>query len=145
MTYNFSTRSKDNLFNVHPKLVTLAYRVLRHGLFDFGVTCGERPKEEQDKAVFEGRSKVEFPNSKHNIAKGVRDVAEAMDIILYINGKGTYKERDKPSYYMALGVFLGIASEMGIRIRCGGDWDRDFSVTDQNFHDLPHIEYLGEI
>ena len=142
MTYNFSARSKDNLFNVHPKLVALACRVLEMGLFDFGVTCGERSKADQDKAVFEGRSQVEFPNSKHNVEEGVRECAEAIDIIIYLNGKATYKEKDKPSYYMAIGVFQGIAAEMGIKIRCGGDWDRDFSVTDQNFHDLPHIEIL---
>lgn len=145
MKYALSTRSKDNLFNVHPRLVALACKVLKLGLFDFGITCGERSKEDQDKAVFEGRSAITYPNSKHNVAKGVREVAEAMDIILYLNGKATYKEKDKPSYYMAIGVFRGVAAEMGMKIRCGGDWDGDFSVTDQNFHDLPHIEYIGEL
>ena len=64
--FNFGNRSDKNLVGVHPHLVRLCVTVLSLGIFDFGITCGKRDKEGQDKAVFEGRSKVKYPNSKHN-------------------------------------------------------------------------------
>ena len=38
------------------------------------------------------------------------------------------------------GFVLGIASQMGLKIRWGGDWDRDTEVKDNRFDDLPHFE-----
>jgi len=142
--YYFGTRSKNNLGNVRQELIELAQEVLDLGLFDFGITCGAREKEEQEKLFFEGRTKVRYPNSKHNVIPGdpEREKACAFDFVLYVNGKATYEKEDLPSYYMAIGVFIGIAAKKGIKIRCGGDWDGDFDVKDQSFHDLPHVELI---
>lgn len=143
MTYEFGARSEGNLVNVDSDLVLLARTVLGYGIFDFGITCGSRSKELQDRLYFEGRSKVRWPNSKHNLSIE-RKKALAYDFVIYVNGKATYGEKHKPSYYMAVGIFKGAAAELGINIRSGADWDGDFDTTDQNFHDLPHIEKLGE-
>jgi len=35
---------------------------------------------------------------------------------------------------------MGVASQMGIKIRWGGDWDSDGSVCDNKFNDLVHFE-----
>ena len=41
----------------------------------------------------------------------------------------------------AFGGFVkGVASQKGIKIRWGGDWDSDNDLHDQNFIDLPHFE-----
>jgi peptidoglycan L-alanyl-D-glutamate endopeptidase CwlK len=37
---------------------------------------------------------------------------------------------------------MGIAAKMGIKIRWGGDWDRDEELHDQTFFDLPHFELI---
>ena len=133
MTYKFSKRSLDALENVHPDLITLAKTVLNLGLFDFGISCGQRSMEEQEKLYHEGKSKVRWPNSKHN-----KTPSEAIDIVLYVNGKVDWNNAN--SWYMAIGVFRGVAAMLNIPIRVGADWDGDFSTKDQHFHDLPHIE-----
>jgi peptidoglycan L-alanyl-D-glutamate endopeptidase CwlK len=133
--YKFGDRSKQALFDVHPDLVRLCNAVLELGLFDFGVTCGHRGEEEQNKQYFEGRSKVQWPNSKHN-----KKPAEAVDFVLYVNGKVDWNNRD--SWNMAVGVFRGVAAMLDIKIRCGADWDGDFDTKDQTFFDMPHIELI---
>jgi peptidoglycan L-alanyl-D-glutamate endopeptidase CwlK len=35
---------------------------------------------------------------------------------------------------------LGIAQSMGINLRWGGDWDKDWEVQDNKFDDFPHFE-----
>lgn len=121
------------MIKLHPDLIRLAEAVLDLGLFDFGISCGHRGKDEQEQLYFEGRSKVKWPNSKHNT-----DPARAMDIVLYVNGRVDWN--NSASWYMAIGVFRGIAASLGISIRVGADWDGDFSIKDQRFNDLPHIE-----
>ena len=37
---------------------------------------------------------------------------------------------------------LGVAAAEGIKIRWGGDWDRDNDLADQSFNDLVHFEDL---
>ena len=47
---------------------------------------------------------------------------------------------DTDRFYHFAGYVFGIAESMGIHLRWGGDWDSDFTFTDQSFHDLPHFE-----
>jgi peptidoglycan L-alanyl-D-glutamate endopeptidase CwlK len=35
---------------------------------------------------------------------------------------------------------LGVASQMGLKIRWGGDWDMDTQTKDNKFDDLVHFE-----
>ena len=37
-------------------------------------------------------------------------------------------------------MIRGIAKQMGINIRFGGDWDSDGDTKDNNFDDLVHVE-----
>jgi peptidoglycan L-alanyl-D-glutamate endopeptidase CwlK len=133
--YKFGNRSRQALATCDPRLETLAKEVLSLELFDFGITCGYRSQDTQEQLYFEGKTKVHWPDSKHNSKP-----SSALDFVLYTNGKATYREEDKPGYYMAVGVFRAIAAKQGLKIRCGADWDGDFSVEDQSFHDLPHLE-----
>ena len=84
----------------------------------------------QDEAYNKGNSKVKFPNGKHNKSPSV-----AVDVAPYpIN----WRDRDRFHYFA--GYVLGIASQMGIKIRWGGDWDMDTQTKDNNFDDLVHFE-----
>jgi peptidoglycan L-alanyl-D-glutamate endopeptidase CwlK len=38
------------------------------------------------------------------------------------------------------GFVKGVASQMGIPIRWGGDWNSDNNLKDNKFDDLPHFE-----
>lgn len=128
MENKFSERSKKNLSECHPDLQKVFLRVLE--IQDCTIMEGHRPKEEQNRMVQKGLSKVEWPNSKHNSMP-----SEAIDVSPYpIDWKDT-----KRFYYFA-GLVLGIAHEMGIELRWGGNWDMDEDLNDQNFMDLVHFE-----
>lgn len=47
-----------------------------------------------------------------------------------------------PRFYAFGGFVKGVAREMDIAIRWGGDWDGDWTFTDQRFNDLVHFELL---
>jgi len=135
MSFKFGNRTKQALSRVHPDLVRLCNEVLSLNLFDFGISCGHRGQDEQDRLYHEGRSGLKWPDSKHNT-----DPSEAIDFILYTNGKVDWNNTN--SWYLAVGVFRGVAASLDIKIRVGADWDGDFSTKDQNFHDLPHVELI---
>jgi peptidoglycan L-alanyl-D-glutamate endopeptidase CwlK len=135
--YKFSKNSEANLFQCHNDLQTLANKVMELQLFDFGITCGYRSSGEQEYLYNEGKSKVKYPNSEHN-----KMPSRAFDFCLYINGKLDW--HDLEAWYMAVGVFRGVAAMLNIKIRVGADWDGDFTKKDQSFHDLPHIELIKE-
>ena len=135
MAYKFGNRSKQALARVHPDLVKLCNKVLELEIFDFGITCGYRGQDAQNQLYFEGRSRVKWPDSKHN-----KDPSEAIDFVLYINGEVNWD--DTNAWYMAIGVFRAVAIMLDIEIRAGGDWSGDFSTQDQTFFDLTHIELV---
>lgn len=129
----FGERSRRELATLHPELQRLLYEVIRH--IDFTVTEGHRDKAAQDAAFERGASKVQWPNSKHNATPSL-----AADIYPYpIN----FKQKER-FYYLA-GIVKGIASQMGITIRWGGDWDGDADLYDQTFYDLPHFELVNPL
>ena len=126
----FGTRSRTNLESCHEDLQKLFNEVIKH--YDCTVICGHRGQAEQDQAYHDGRSKLRFPESKHNKTPSL-----AADVVPY-----PIDWNDIERFYMFVGIVRGIAAMMEIPIRCGADWDGDMEVKDQNFHDLPHFELL---
>lgn len=51
---------------------------------------------------------------------------------------------DKKRFYHFAGYVQGLAAQLGISLRWGGDWDGDNDLNDQTFFDLVHFE-LKEI
>ena len=125
---NFGKRSRANLFHTHPKLQHLFSEVIKY--FDCTVICGHRGKEAQNKAFHEGFSKVKFPNGRHNAKP-----SKAVDVCPY-----PVDWDDLARFRYFAGFVLGVASQMGINIRWGGDWDSDTFTKDNKFNDLPHFE-----
>ena len=125
----FSAKSEEALKTCHPDL----QRVLREAIkyADFSVLCGHRNKEDQDKAVAEGKSKQAWPTSKHNSLP-----SRAVDISPY-----PIDWNNKAAFYYLAGFIVGIGHQMGVEIRYGGDWNGDFNISnDGSFLDLPHLE-----
>ena len=137
--YKFGKSSLSRLNTCHPDLIALCEYVLELGLFDYGITEGHRDEDKQNEYFNSGASHVKWPESKHNT-----NPSRAFDFILWLDGKATLEEKDLPSYYMAIGVFKVIAQNLGIKIKSGGDWDGDWSVTDQKLNDACHIELIGD-
>ena len=124
----FSTRSKSRLHTCDERLVDLFNEVVKK--FDCTIIEGHRGKKAQDEAFNKGNSKVKFPNGKHNQSPSV-----AVDVAPY---PIDWSDRDRFHYFS--GYVLGIASQMGLKIRWGGDWDMDTKTKDNKFDDLVHFE-----
>lgn len=137
----FGQASRTRLDSCDKRLQDLFNEVINHA--DCTVTAGHRGQQEQEEAYRTGRSKVRWPNSKHNSVPSL-----AADVVPYPiewpnpnMGREEYA-RSLGRWYMFVGLVRGIAAKQGIKVRCGADWDGDFDVKDQNFHDLPHFEIV---
>jgi peptidoglycan L-alanyl-D-glutamate endopeptidase CwlK len=128
----FGKRSKQRLKGVDDRLVSVLNEVVKY--FDITIIEGKRSQERQNKLVEEGKSKTKF--GKHVQGK-------AVDIAPYNNGID-WKARD--DFHMLGGFVLGVANQMGLRVRWGGCWRYDSLYEGQrttktnNFDDLVHIE-----
>ena len=127
---NFSKSSLDKLKTCDKRIQEVCFELIKY--FDFTVLCGHRGKEEQDLAFKEGRSKLKFPQSKHN-----KYSSQAIDICPY-----PIDWNDIRRFTYMAGMFVGIASIKGIKVRWGGDWDKDTDLKDNKFNDLPHFELV---
>jgi len=135
MAYRFGTTSLARLDTCHPDIQLLMYEVIKH--IDCSIVCGHRDKEDQDEAVADGKSKAPWPTSKHNSVPSM-----AVDIMPWYPGGIRWTDRE--GMYFFIGMVKGIATQMGIRIRIGIDWDGDNDMHDQGFVDGPHIELEEE-
>lgn len=141
MSYQWSPISAARLATCDPKLQALFNEVIKY--VDCSVTCGHRGQEEQNEAYRTGHSQLEWPESKHN-----RQPSVAVDVVPYpIEWPIGTMDREEYArclgrWYMFVGFVRAIAAKQGIKVRCGADWDGDFEVKDQNFHDLPHFELV---
>ena len=124
----FGTRSKQRLATCDERLQKVFNEVIKH--IDCSVLEGHRGQERQDKLYEEGKTKLKFPNGRHNMAP-----SNAVDVTPY---PVDWKDRERQTLFA--GFVLGIAKSMGIKLRWGGDWDMDFRVMDNRFDDFPHFE-----
>ncbi len=127
----FSNSSKVKLATCDGELRRLFEEVIHH--FDCKIICGHRSQAAQNTAYNNGFSKLKWPESCHNDRP-----SQAIDVVPWpIN----WNDTDRMRFFA--GFVLGIAHNMGIRVRWGGDWDSDTELSDQTFMDLPHFELKG--
>ena len=124
----FGKNSRDRLATCDKRLQEVFNEVIKH--VDCSVLEGHRGEERQNRFVDEGKSKVRFPNGRHNAVP-----SRAVDITPY---PVDWEDRERQTLFA--GFVLGLASGMGINLRWGGDWDQDFQVVDNRFDDFPHFE-----
>jgi peptidoglycan L-alanyl-D-glutamate endopeptidase CwlK len=135
---HFSEISKQRLSSCHRDLKTLFGNVIQD--FDCTIVCGHRDKPDQDKAFAEGKSKLQYPQSKHNHIPSL-----AVDAAPFIDGKINWT-RDQLLFFAgyvksrADQLFkIGVISH---RLRIGADFSGDNDVTDEPFRDEPHFELI---
>ena len=130
----FSQRSKTNLNECHKDLQHVLNYCIRY--FDFSVIEGHRPKEEQNKAFAEGKSKLKYPKSKHNSKPSM-----AADAVPYpIDWKDVNRMRYFAGYVVAVGRMMYDMGATEHLVRTGFDWDDDTELKDTRFQDGPHFE-----
>ena len=132
MPYKFGETSQKRLDTCHPKLQEIANEAIKY--IDFSISCGHRSEAEQTAVFRAGKSKVEYPNSKHNPSP-----SRAMDVVPY-----PVDWEDIKRFAYLMGILKGIAMAKGYKVRTGVDWDSDGDITDHKFMDWPHIELADE-
>ena len=124
----FGKSSKKRLSTCDSKLQEIFNEVIKH--VDCSVLEGHRSKDRQNKLYEEEKTKVKYPDGRHN-----RQPSSAVDVTPY---PVDWKDRERQTLFA--GFVIGVASQMGINLRWGGDWDQDFQVVDNRFDDFPHFE-----
>ena len=124
----FGRTSMSRLNTCDEDLVELFEKVVEY--FDCSVLEGHRGKELQNKYFDEDKSKLKFPHGKHNAYP-----SNAVDVVPY---PVDWDDRERQTLFA--GFVIGVASQMGVNLRWGGDWDQDWQVVDNRFDDFPHFE-----
>ena len=124
----FGRKSKERLNTCESNLQKVFNEVIKH--VDCSILEGHRSKDRQNKLYEEEKTKVKYPNGRHN-----RQPSSAVDVTPY---PVDWKDRERQTLFA--GFVIGVASQMGINLRWGGDWDQDFQVVDNRFDDFPHFE-----
>lgn len=135
--YKLSKRSKDNLIDVHPTLVSVVNRALEISRVDFAVIEGVRSLARQQELYAQGRTApgpiVTWTlNSRH--FKDASGYGKAVDL-LPVTGWD-----DKEGFNSVAAAMFAAAKELGVTIRWGADWDMDGKPREKGETDSPHFE-----
>ena len=123
----FGKRSKERLRGIDARLVSVLNELIK--IMDVTIIEGLRSEQRQEKLLKAGSTKTKF--SKHIIGKAVDLAPYPID----------WEDRDR-FHYMG-GMIRGIAKQLNVPVRWGGDWDGDGEVKDNGFDDLVHVEIKG--
>ena len=135
----FSPQSQHRLDQCDFRIQIVFNHVIKYR--DCKLTEGHRDKEAQNKYFKDGKSKLRWPNGKHN-----KKPSTALDAYPYpvqlptsFDSKAT-KDKKIARFYHFAGYVLAVAEFYGFEFRWGGDWDGDGDFSDQSFDDLVHFE-----
>jgi len=150
MSFKLSSRSEGRLEGINPKLIEVVKTAITLTKVDFGVTCGMRTVEEQEKLVASGASQT--MKSKHLEGR-------AVDLVAYIGPNVTWSLN---KYDEIADAMAAAAKQKGVAIKWGAAWtvgniaDWDGSMEDamnayvdvrrsqgrRPFIDAPHFEMI---
>ena len=123
----FGKRSKERLRGIDARLVSVLNELVK--IMDVTIIEGLRSEQRQEKLLKAGSTKTKF--SKHIEGKAVDLAPYPID----------WEDRDR-FHYMG-GMIRGIAKQLNVSVRWGGDWDSDGETKDNSFDDLVHVEIRG--
>lgn len=105
-------------------------------IMDFTVLEGHRNERDQNIAFAKGASQRQWPNGEHN-----QKPSKAMDVAPWpIDWKN--EEKAIQRFVLLAGIMLAVAHQKGIKLRWGGDWNRNFDTRDEKFRDYGHFEVV---
>jgi peptidoglycan L-alanyl-D-glutamate endopeptidase CwlK len=123
----FGKKSKERLKGIDTRLVNVLNELVK--IMDVTIIEGLRSEQRQEKLLKAGSTKTKF--SKHIEGKAVDLAPYPID----------WEDRDR-FHYMG-GMIRGIAKQLNVPVRWGGDWDSDGETKDNKFDDLVHVEIRG--
>lgn len=124
----YSKSSSRRLDEADERLQRLMKQVLL--TYDHSILCGHRNEEDQNYAYLTKASKLRYPESKHNSLP-----SKAIDI-------QPYPYNNLWDLHHFIGYVQATAEWMGIKIRCGRDWNDNMRSDDETFLDVFHIELV---
>jgi len=123
-----ASRSLDDLCPEMKEKAIQFKELCKEAGIDALIYCTWRGKKEQDKAFAEKKSKLKFPNSKHNcVSVQGKPASKAFDAVAQCNGIAQWNDLHA---YAKMGE---IARSIGLE--WGGDWVK--------FRDRPHFQLKG--
>ena len=148
--FKLSTRSMSRLEGINPDIITVVTEAIKLTKVDFGVTCGMRTVEEQEKLVASGASQT--MKSKHLEGR-------AVDLVAYVGSNITWQLNMYDDLADAMG---DAACKLEVPIKWGAAWTigdiGDFTGTMEEamneyvdlrrsqgrrpFIDAPHFEMI---
>jgi len=150
MSFKLSSRSEGRLKGINPQLIEVVKTAITLTKVDFGVTCGMRTVEEQEKLVASGASQT--MKSKHLEGR-------AVDLVAYIGPNVTWSLN---KYDEIADAMAAAAKQKGVALKWGAAWtvgniaEWDGSMEDamntyvdvrrsqgrRPFIDAPHFEMM---
>lgn len=171
MSYNFGTRSNNNLNTCHTDLITIMNLAIKLTPTDFGIHAGARTVKQQQQYFDDKASKINPSDHKYKI-NGRFDMSllakKAKHVVL--NGDNLYSKSraidfhiseympgknltwDKTHMMVVIGVIMASAKYLydeglvAYKIRSGANWSGQVDgvfIYDQKFLDMPHIEMIN--
>ena len=101
----FGKRSRENLKTCDKRLQDIFNEVIKY--VDCSVLEGHRSKDRQNQLYDEGKTKVKYPNGRHNSKP-----SNAVDVTPY---PVDWDDRERQTLFA--GFVIGIAKSMGITLR----------------------------
>jgi len=137
--YYYGSTSEKRKATCDPRIRLVFDVAIAMGLIDISIIEGERSMKDQNRYFSTGKSKVKWPDSKHNVVKpGGQSLA--IDAAPYINDKISF---DYNRCCLLAGIILAIGKTFGVVIRWGGCWSGNpADIGNQNLNDLCHYEVI---
>lgn len=143
----FSEKSLAQLATVESELRRVVMRARSWSKVPFEVSQGARTIEQQRQYFKEGKSKVNpdaystpeelYKAAKHVVGPGA-PLSRAVDLFTPGQDGGSY---DAQALAYLAGIMDAAATSLGVKIRWGGDFDRDGIIMEKGtFIDGPHFE-----
>lgn len=144
-THKWDARSLAQLETLVPNLRVIMTDALRLSDVPFQLVQGARTIEQQREYFRAGKSKINpdaYPDkaafyraAKHVVGPG-EPLARAVDIII----APPAQKYDVNHLCHVAGVVMTVARIHEVRLRWGGNFNRDAQILEQDFDDLPHFE-----
>lgn len=107
------------------------FREIKKSFPDVHVSCTFRNKIDQDIAYQEGRSRLKWPNSKHNLMNGNTPCSRAFDLFML---RPDFVAEWRPAYFKEIADLLLM---FNAPIVWGGAWKK--------FTDYPHFQLMDDV
>lgn len=136
--FQLGKASLQRLEGVNPILVNVVKRAIQISKVDFMVVEGLRSKERQAELYAQGRTKP--GNIVTWTMKSKHIDGLAVDLCPWVDGKLAWGQTSNFDA-ISLAMFRA-ASEQGVKLRWGADWDGDGNLREKGETDSPHFELV---